>query len=263
MNERESFYLNSVKDLIADKHSSILVCGGGPLDKNIFETLGFQDVTISNLDSRMNKQEYDPSKWRFENAEALSLPAELYDYVVIHAAIHHASSPHKVLTEMYRVAKKGVLAFESRDSTTMRLLEKFGIIQVYEHAAVFYNDCKFGGMNNTEIPNYVYRWTEREIEKTIQSFAPYSKPTFVYKYGTAFPSTPELENKNKLKITALKLIRPLFTLFASIFPKQQNLFAFFIVKPDIKTAHFPWLHYNKNNNVLCFNKEWGNQKYRS
>ena len=117
--QREIFYLNCVCNLINDKSSSILVCGGGTLDKSIFEKAGFKNVTISNLDSRMNENEYNPFKWKYENAESLSFNSGSFDFVVIHAAIHHASSPHRVLTEMYRVARKGVLAFESRDSTIM------------------------------------------------------------------------------------------------------------------------------------------------
>ena len=80
---------------------------------------------------------------------------------MIHAAIHNASLSHKVLKEMYRVARKEVTAFESRDSLLMRFLEEFEFSQVYEHAAVHYHNGKYGVRNNTEILNFVYRWTER------------------------------------------------------------------------------------------------------
>lgn len=263
MDQRETFYLNCVCNLIKDKNCSILVCGGGTLDKNIFEKLGFHDVTISNLDSRMKENEYNPFKWKYENAESLSFDSESFDFVVIHAAIHHASSPHKVLTEMYRVARKGVLAFESRDSVIMRFLEKFGFTQVYEHAAVFYNDCKYGGVNNTEIPNYIYRWTEREIEKTIASYAPNCKHKFIYKYGTAFPCTPQSENKGQFKVFLLKFIHPFFCVFVKLFPKQQNLFSFFIEKPVILNSLFPWLFIDNNSGKIIFNKEWGSKRYKS
>ncbi len=100
MDERRSFYEKIVQQRIQRKTASVLVCGGGDLDKNVFEKLGFQDVTISNLDTRIESDDYVPFKWKFENAEALSFPDNSFDYVVIHAAIHHASSPHKVLIEM-------------------------------------------------------------------------------------------------------------------------------------------------------------------
>ena len=246
--------------MISDKHASLLVCGGGTLDKNILGKAGFSNVTISNLDSRMAGNEYAPFKWSFENAEQLSFEDSSFDYVVIHAAIHHASSPHKVITEMYRVASKGILAFEARDSFVMRLMEKFGFAQVYEHAAVYYNGCKFGGVNNTEIPNYIYRWTEREIEKTIKSYAPAFQHRFIYRYGSALPYSPKLE-RNKIKYFMIMLARPFYYLFTRIFPRQQNLFAFFVEKPDIQYRLFPWLNFDKKKNKITFNRSWGDQKY--
>jgi SAM-dependent methyltransferase len=263
MNEREAFYQKIVSEQIKDRDASILVCGAGSLDKQIFANLGFSDVTLSNLDEKMDHGEYAPFKWKYENAEILSFNNSVFDYVVIHAAIHHASSPHKVLTEMYRVAKKGVLAFESRDSVIMRFLERNGLTQVYEYTAVYYNDCKYGGMNNTEIPNFVYRWTEREIEKTIQAYAPYFKHKFIYRYGTAFPCTPGLEAKGVNKTIFLKLMRPFYWLFAKIFVKQQNLFAFYIEKPIIQNSLLPWLIFDESERKIKFNKKWGDQKYRS
>lgn len=263
MNEREQFYHKIVQELIPDRHASVLICGGGLLDKNIFAGLGFLNVTLSNLDTRNTEQDYAPFRWKYENAENLSFSNEAFDYVVIHAAIHHASSPHKVLTEMYRVAKKGVLAFEARDSLVMRLLEKYGITQVYEHAAVFYNDCQYGGVNNTDIPNYIYRWTEREIEKTIQAYAPFCKHQFHFRYGTAFPATPALEKKSGMKMLLLKAAQPLFRVFAALFPRQQNLFAFYIKKPSIPESLFPWLTYDDEKNKIEFNRQWGEQRYQT
>lgn len=260
MKERVSFYKEVVSGLIQDRSASILICGAGDLDKTVFLSLGFNDVTISNLDTRIGPNVYEPFKWKFENAEDLTFKDSSFDYVVIHAAIHHASLPHKVLTEMYRVARKGLLAFESRDSLTMRILEKFNLTQVYEHAAVYYNDCKFGGRNNTDIPNFVYRWTEREIEKTIQTYSPYFQHKYVYKYGTAFPCTPELESKGAIKIFLLKLLQPMYKIFIKGFPKQQNLFAFYVEKPINNNGLFSWLQVDNEGNIH-FNKQWGEKKY--
>jgi ubiquinone/menaquinone biosynthesis C-methylase UbiE len=263
MNDREAFYQTVVRDLIPDTNASILVCGGGATDKTIFESLGFRDVTISNLDERIGGNEYAPFTWKYENAESLSFQAGSFDYVVIHAAIHHASSPHKVLTEMYRVARKATLAFESRDSVIMRVLEKYALTQTYEHTAVYYNDCKYGGVNNTEIPNYIYRWTEREIEKTIHSYAPHSKHRIIYRYGTGFPSTSEHEIQGQWKARLLKVMRPFYGVFVRLFPRQQNLFAFYVEKPTLGKLLYPWLSFDDKQGKITFRKEWGDQKYKS
>jgi SAM-dependent methyltransferase len=260
-NRRKIFYLRVVNELIKDKEANILVCGGGYLDKSIFEELEFKYVTISNLDSRIDEGEFEPFLWKYENAENLSFADNSFDFVVIHAAIHHASSPHKVLLEMYRVAKKGVLAFESRDSALIRILEKYNFTQTYETAAVFFNECKYGGVNNTEIPNFIYRWTEREIEKTIRSYSPYYKHTFIYKYGYDLPCTPQSERKGLIKKMFINLFRPFYTIFIKLFPKQQNLFAFYIEKPN-NNSLFPWLKINTKLSKITFNQEWGENKYK-
>ena len=260
MEVRNEFYRKTVDLLIPSKTDSVLICGAGRLDKNVFHSLGFEAVTISNLDSRARPEEFAPFDWSYQDAEDLSFDDDSFDYVVVHAAIHHTSVPHKSLTEMYRVARKGVLAFESRDSLLMRLLEKFELTQVYEHAAVHYNGGKFGGRNNTEIPNFVYRWTEREVEKTIQTYAPYCKHKIVFRYGSAFPCTPELELKGKWKGLFLRIMRPFHLVFSMIFKKQQNLFAFFVRKPQPSEELFPWLIRDQHNNI-GFNTDWSNEKY--
>lgn len=259
MNERVIFYGRVLSELIQDRKASILVCGGGSVDKKVLQESGFNKVTISNLHEKVDGNEYAPFKWKYENAESLSFEDESFDYVITHAAIHHASSPHRVLTEMYRVAKKGVLAFEARDSITMSILVKFRFADTYEQAAVYYNDCKSGGVNDSDIPNYIYRWTEREVEKTINSYAPHVRHRFCYRYGTALTGTNELEKKGSIKYILLKAVRPLHWLFTRLFPRQQNLFAFHIEKPTLPDALLPWLKWNDGE--IYFSKEWGEQKY--
>ena len=261
-NPRRQFYSNIVEKRILNKDASILVCGGGLLDKETFLDLGFSNVTLSNLDTRTSADKFAPYKWDYQDAQSLSYDDNSFDYVVIHAAIHHAPMPHKVLLEMYRVSRVGILAFEARDSFLMRIVTKLNLAQEYEHAAVFYNDCSHGGVNNTQIPNYVYRWTEREIEKTIQSYNPISKHTFLYDYGSAYPCTPELELKNGFKVSLLFLLKSLYIFFSRIFYKQQNQFAFFILKISKENELFPWLCRDKDTNDIKFNKAWAEKKYK-
>lgn len=260
--DRIEFYKKAVNKFITAKNDSVLVCGGGNNDKYVFENLDFKNVTISNLDSRTEAKNFLPFKWSFQNAECLSYDNNSYDYVIINAAIHHMSNPHKALTEMYRVAKKGVLAVESRDSILMRILEKLQLTQTYEHDAVFFNNCKYGGVNNTEIPNYVFRWTEREVEKTIQTYAPYYKHNIKYEYGTSDPAILSKKKNAILKIFAIKLLRTFHRFFLKIFTKQQNLFAFFINKNQTYEELFPWLEYDIKNKKIIFNTVWSEKIYK-
>jgi SAM-dependent methyltransferase len=258
---RIEFYKNSVSKWIDDKNSSVLVVGGGETDRSVFNSLGFTNVTISNLDERVRGDEFAPYEWSYQKAEQLSYGDREFDFVVVHAALHHCESPHRALLEMYRVAKVGAIAFESRDSLLMKLLEKIDLTPSYEHVAVYYNDGKFGGVNNTEIPNYIYRWTEREIEKTISTYAPYAKHCFSYQYGNDVPSSASLEKKGGWKKIVISTVKPFYQLFTLLFPTQQNLFAFYVRKPEMPKDLYEWLKM-ENSGAIVFDYEWAKQTYK-
>ena len=260
--QRDDFYYDIIPKRILSKDASILVCGGGMLDKEVFTSYGYKNVTISNLDIRFKSDDFSPYDYMHEDVQNLSFEDSSFDYVVIHAAIHHASMPHKTLLEMYRVSKIGVLAFESRDSFVMKLIIKLNLSPAYEHFAVYYNDCKYGGVDNTEIPNYIYRWTEREVIKTIQSYAPQHKHFFKFDYASVYPCAPDLELNNSLKVIFLRLIKPFYIIFSKICYKQQNQFAIFIEKPQNDKDLYPWLKRDSISNRIGFNKVWGQQRYK-
>jgi ubiquinone/menaquinone biosynthesis C-methylase UbiE len=257
---RIAFYRHRIRKWIPDQDASILVVGGGETDRDVFHSLGFTDVIISNLDSRLTGDEFSPYQWSYQKAEELSFEANKFDYVVVHAALHHCESPHRALLEMYRVARRGAIAFESRDSLTMKMMERVGLSPSYEHLAVYYNGGKFGGVNNTEIPNYIYRWTEREIEKTVNSYAPYAKHKFSYEYGSDEPFSTSVEKKAYMKKVVILLVKPIYYLFVKLFPQQQNLFAFYIQKPNLETDAYPWI--NVSDGGLGFNIEWARLIYK-
>jgi ubiquinone/menaquinone biosynthesis C-methylase UbiE len=257
---RISFYKKTIDNWITDKSASILVVGGGETDRDVLRSLGFTNVIISNLDSRLKGDEFEPYQWSLQKAEELSYGKDEFDFVVVHAALHHCESPHRALLEMYRVAKIAAIAFESRDSLLMKILEKVNLTPSYEHVAVYYNDGKFGGVNNTEIPNYIYRWTERDIEKTVHTYAPYAKHKFQYMYGNDVPSSVGLQQKATIKQLVISISKPFYQIFILLFPKQQNLFAFYIEKPGIPEDLHEWLKVDGEN--IRFNYEWAKEVYK-
>jgi SAM-dependent methyltransferase len=258
---RLAFYKATVSRLIPDRGSSILVVAGGPPDKAVFEELGFRRVVISNLDTRTPPDAFAPFAWRHEDAEALSYADGAFDYVVVHAALHHCQSPHRALLEMYRVARIAAVAFEARDSLLMRAFERLGLAQVYEHSAVYYNDGRHGGVRNTEVPNYVYRWTEREVEKTIKTYAPHAPHRFEYFYGHDTPATVRLERGTSLRQHLITAMVPAYGLFSALFPKQQNLFAFVVHKPRLPEQLHAWLQWEGGQ--PRFNLGWAERRYRA
>jgi len=260
MDARISFYKRTIDELIKDRCVKILIVGGWENDKEVMLELGFDNVTISNLNETVQGNEFLPFKWSYQDAENLLFEDESFDYVVVHAVLHHCYSPHRALLEMYRVAKRGVIIFESRDSLIMKIIISLGLTQTYEHAAVYGNSCKYGGVKNTDIPNYVYRWTESEIEKTIKSYAPYAPHRFYYRYAHDAPRYGKRIKKGSLKVAFVYLLKPFFSLYSIIFPKQQNLFSCYIQKPDLQKDHFEWLIYKDGK--LSFNRTWAENHYK-
>ena len=168
------FYKKVIKQNILDKKNSILVVAGSQNDFLIFRELKYKNVTISNLDERLLDDQFKPYNWSRQNAECLTFADKSFDYVVVNMGLHHCFSPHKALLEMYRVAYKGVICIENRDSFLMKILINLNLSYKYELPAVFLNNCEYGGVQNSEIPNYIYRWKENEVKKTINCYAPYA-----------------------------------------------------------------------------------------
>lgn len=260
MGVRAQFYESVISKCIPDREASVLVVGGGETDRGVFHGLGFRNVVITNLDTRATEAEFAPFAWERQDGERLTYPGESFDFVVANAVLHHCRSPHRALLEMYRVARTGMIAIESRDSQLMKLFEKLNLTQVYEPTAVFYNDCRFGGVSNTEIPNFIYRWTEREVEKTIRCFAPEVQPSIEYFYGSDIPCTPGLEQKAGGRQLLIRLLLPAYRLFALIAPRQQNLFGFSVIKPSPSERLQPWLKWDKDR--PRFDSEWAKARFK-
>jgi SAM-dependent methyltransferase len=257
--QRLSFYSKTINQWILDKQAKILVVGAGTNDRDVFVELGFENVVISNLDSRMKGDEFSPYQWRFLDVENLDCQDNEYDYVVIHAALHHCSSPHRAILEMYRVSKQALIFFEARDSWLMRTLVSLNVTHDYETLAVYFNDGLYGGVRNTEIPNFVYRWTEREVEKTIATFSPYAHHHIHYQYGNAM-SPMAAAIKNPIKRLVVMLGVPIFQLFIKFNQKQQNLFACKVDKPSLPQDLHEWLKCDEGG-AIKFNSDWAEKTY--
>ena len=265
MDTHYEFYKEVLDGLISDgvmaADMRLLVVCGGDADKEVLDACGFQDVVISNLDERMTGTEFAPFQWSYQDAEHLDFADDSFDFCVVHSGLHHCYSPHGALVEMYRVARKGVVLFEPYDNLVSRLGMRLGFGQEYEHAAVFYNDCAYGGLKNSHIPNYVYRWTEKEIIKTINCFAPYGKHRFQFMYKLRIPYGQLKGRKNKLFFFAAVAALPALRLFAALFPKQSNNFAAVVTKPEFPDDLHPWLRRDKDG--IQLNRAWLAQRYQN
>ena len=244
--------------LISTEDSVLTVCASH-FEHGLFQRLGFKDVVITNLDDRVQPGTHAPYRWDRQDAMSLSYPDKSFDWCFVHAGLHHCDSPHRALLEIYRVAKKGLVAMEARDSLAMRAAIKLGLTSEYELPAVVGNHLKSGGVNNTEVPNFIYRWTEREFIKTISSYDPTGKHFYRFYYGLTLPFESAAMQKNPLRKWALHAIHPFFTIATHLFPKQMNQFAMVAIKPRTPTELWPWLELKGS--TVALNKAYVEKVY--
>lgn len=236
------FYVDALQELVAsgklNLQASTLVVAGGLKDRAALLEVGFSNVTISNLDTRMHGDEFAPFRWALIDAENIAFDDGAFDQVIDHMGLHHCGSPHRALLEMYRVAGRAIVVFENRDSWTLKIATKLGLVPLYELDAVRGNAYKFGGFRNTSVPNFVYRWTEREVIKTVSSADPMHKIEYQFFYHLRYPSE-RINEFSGLRRTVLRMIRYPFIVYASLFPKQANEFGFFVDKASRSLQ--PWI----------------------
>jgi SAM-dependent methyltransferase len=229
VNEREGFYRRVLASLVDEgrlaRSSRVLVVAGGALDRTALEESGFTDITITNLDPKPGEE--------LQDAESLTYDDDEFDFAIISAGLHHCASPHRALLELYRVGRLGLLALEARDSLLMRAAQRIGVVDEYELTAVAANEFRSGGVRNTSTPNYVYRWTEREVVKTISSAAPGVRHRFIWFREFELPvSVLDASGRSAWRRAALPL-----RAVTRLFPRQANLFAFAVFRCGLQ----PWM----------------------
>lgn len=189
------------------RSDAIIVVGALAAEAQLLQDLGFTNALLTNIQPVEGVGAYP---FALQNALRLEYADNSFQVGIVLNSLHHMSRPHLALTELYRVSAKGVLVLESNDSLFMRALVRSGLTTDDEHS-----------LDGTDSPNYIYRWTEREIEKTINSFQPHSFSRVDYFYSFHLP----MDGLAK----ALGIIcYPLLMLLKAA--KQTNTLAFFVRK---------------------------------
>ncbi len=233
-----SVFERLMADDVVSAEQSFVAVAGGPNEAALFRSLGIADATITNLDTSQGEAGADPYPWSRQAAQDLDFADASFDWGLVVDGLHHCPSPHAGLLELYRVARRGVIAVEARDSRLMRLAERTGLTGRYEVEAVVAHDGLAGGVDNTPVPNHVYRWTEAEFEKTIRSFDPTGEPRFRYAYALHLPWQSAEMHAGRRRRLVLRVAQPVLKAVTTVAKKQCNSMAMIVEKP--KRLH-PWL----------------------
>lgn len=231
-------YLSAVRQLLAADVLSptdcfIVTCGGSG-DAEVMNAAGLENGTITNLD-RGHAGSVEPYIWQLADAEDLPFDDDTYDWGFVHAGLHHCRSPHRGLLELLRVSRKGVLVIEARESLVMRMAVRLGFTPDYEIEPVALGG--YGGVRGGPVPNFIYRWTEREVRKTVESAMPGTLNELRFFYGLRLPDH-RIAMAPAWKRAAYKALTAPVRLIARAFPSQCNEFGFAV----LKTGHRkPWV----------------------
>ncbi len=234
------------------KDSDIIAICAGQKERALFQQLGFTNVTITNRDERMQGQEFAPFRWSYQDAHKLTFDDGQFEFGFVSDGLHHCAAPHSALVELYRVARKGIIAFEARDSLMMRIANCLGLSPRYEVHSVVGWGYKYGGVNNSHIPTFIHRWTEKEFAKTISSYNPTGKHDFRFFYDLNLPV--DSPGWSKAKKAVVKAVDPIMKAVTSIDKRQCNSFGMLAIKPRLPGDLWPWLELR--NGKIEFNMQF-------
>jgi SAM-dependent methyltransferase len=263
INRGEELYLRAITDLVEAKilatSMTVLVVCGGAVDRDTLRRAGFTHFVVSNLD-KDGAGRLAEGEWSYQDAEALTYPDNSFDFCIVHHGLHHCRSPHKAIGEMLRVARLGTLTIEPADNHFTSLGVRLGFGQDYEHAAVHSHDYLFGGVRNSSVPNYIYRFTAREIRKTALCFEPTQKLEFKFNHSLQVPWAQLTFRKSGMKKLTVRLVLPVLLLAQALLPRAfANQIVSVILKQEEANSLHPWLV--RNGSEISPNKQWFAARY--
>ena len=238
------FYLSVLQQELAKggirQSDRVLVTCGGDLDRVTLLAAGFTDVVISNLAPHDGHQDYRPFTWEHQDIEGLNYADGAFDVVIVHSGLHHCYNPMRALGEMCRVARKSVIAFEPYETWLTQLGALMGYGQRYEDQAVHGCGGNSGGVANTEIPNFVFRFREGEVRKFARTFRPYAESPVRF-YRALRVNTGRFQiHRNPLIRYSFALAIPFLRVAARVIPSLNNNLCFVIQNPSPEHYH-PWI----------------------
>lgn len=212
------------------RKSKILVVSPSSQEVSFFFEKNYQDVTFGVYSKNDFKSLSSNAKFgNFIKIDAwyIRFKDKYFDYTFANAILHHIDLPHLAVSELYRVSKRGVLIIEGNDSLVMRISTYFNFSEEYEKSATINEQ---GGLLGTSIPNYVYRWKEREIIKLLNSYNPeiFHKIYFAYDFYLKNEGVKKMHSVFKMAIRTV--LEKFLNIFLLIFRKQGNLVSIYIDK---------------------------------
>lgn len=235
-NWRHNRMYSFLKEIVEfDKKFKWLTVGDGRFGSDAMKLIeyGATNVMCTDLDDYLIKYSAEKKeiyKYKKENAENLSFSDNEFDFILCKESFHHFPRPMLALTEMFRVAKIGVILIEPRDyyidRTLFTLANKIVNLFKKRHDGHFFE----------EVGNYVYTISERELEKFMLGMHHYTIAFSGLNDHYSKISEDQIENLNlplKLKFFRLKTIIAVKNLLNLLNIRKTNLLTAILFKNDL------------------------------
>jgi ubiquinone/menaquinone biosynthesis C-methylase UbiE len=153
--------VTTVTGLRPEQWTSLVVCGGVGGEGTYLANRGCRSVVVSDFSAHALEicARRDPRLRTLQlNAEALDVPDNSYDVVLVQDGLHELRRPVLGLTEMMRVARRAVAVIEPHEGIVARLLGT-----VWERHEGQDTAGKVG-------ENYVFRWNSQFLTNVARSY---------------------------------------------------------------------------------------------
>ncbi len=159
---------NTLSPFLDSKKDKWLTVGDGVgTDANWLRDQGI-DVVASDISDIILKQAIERgyiNNYSKQNAEKLSYDDDAFDYTFCKEAYHHFPRPYIALYEMIRVSSKAVVLIEPEDIGVQMSLIVFIKNVLDRFSPNLINKVWKNRFSFEEVGNYVYKISERELEK--------------------------------------------------------------------------------------------------
>jgi len=156
--------LTKATGLTPAQWTALVVCGGVGGEGTFLADRGCRSVVVSDFSAHAVEicAQRDPRLRGLQlNAEALDVPDNSYDIVLVQDGLHELRRPVLGLTEMLRVARRAVAVIEPHGGIVARLLGR-----VWER-----HDDHYSATESDRVgENYIFRWNEQLLTDVARSY---------------------------------------------------------------------------------------------
>jgi ubiquinone/menaquinone biosynthesis C-methylase UbiE len=151
--------------------TALVVCGGVGGEGTYLANRGFRSVVVSDFSSRALDicKSRDPRLGTLQlNAEALDVPDNSYDVVLVQDGLHELRRPVLGLTEMMRVARRAVLMLEPHAGVVAGMI---GTMWESHEVGEKHDGAAAGAAVKEDVAeNYVFRWNTQFFRDVTRSY---------------------------------------------------------------------------------------------